>query len=72
MSFDDVEKYVKKDMFPSLLTSKIIVQGLDKALIGTDDDQIIDNVISTTKNRCLFIRIGWPDGKKPPPRSLLQ
>jgi hypothetical protein len=64
-SFSDLQDWLKKGSFPDLLTSDHIVAKLGYALIGTDNDNIIDSIVAPSHNTTLVINITWPDGRRP-------
>lgn len=64
-SFDQVKDLLRRDQFQSSLSSCEIIKGLGNAKIGTDNNSILDDVISAAKNPSLIIRIHWPDGEHP-------
>lgn len=57
--------YLKNDNFPYLVESDLIIEAIGNDLIGTDDDEILDQVISPAKNPTLTISITWPPGGHP-------
>jgi hypothetical protein len=63
--FSEIRNWLKNDNFPKLVTSDHIVTNLGYGNIGTDDDAIIDSVISPSRNPTLVIRITWPDDRRP-------
>ncbi|MBI5101328.1 MAG: hypothetical protein HZB33_05785 [Nitrospirae bacterium] len=64
-NFSEVQHWLKTDNFPSLVTSDNIIANLGYGNIGTDNDDIIDSIISPSKNPVLIIRVTWPDNKRP-------
>lgn len=64
-NFPDVENWLKVDKFPSPVTSDDIIVNLGYGNIGTDDDDIIDSIISPSRNPVLIIRLTWPDDARP-------
>ena len=61
----EVQNWLKYDSFPELENSDSIITNLGYGNIGTDDENIIDELISTAGNPSLVIRITWPEGRKP-------
>jgi hypothetical protein len=68
-TLEHIVEYLKKDTFPQLVESDIIIQCVGHGLIGTDDEKILDEFISPKKNPSLVIRIFWPDGRSSGPGS---
>jgi len=64
-SFSELQKELQSDNFTDLITSDHIIARLGNALIGTDNDEIIDSIISPSGNTTLVINITWPDGRRP-------
>ena len=65
LSFDQLKDYLTRDQFQSKLSPCEIIKGLGNAKIGTDENAILDDVISPAKNPSLVIRIHWPEGTHP-------
>lgn len=61
-TLEQVSEYIKKDQFPQLVESEVIIQGIGHGLIGTDDDKILDEIIAPKKNPSLIIRLFWSYG----------
>lgn len=66
IDFLEVENSLRQDSFPNLVSSDHIIENIGYGTLGTDDDDIIDSLISPSKNPTLIIRITWPDGQGPP------
>lgn len=64
-SFPELQTWLQNGNFPELITSDHIVARLGYALIGTDNNEIIDSIISPSQNPALVINITWPDGRRP-------
>lgn len=64
-TFEEVQNWLKNDKFPELVASDHIVAHLGYSLIGTDNDHIIDSIISPSSNRTLVIKITWPGWPRP-------
>jgi len=65
-SIEEIEEWLNKDDFPSLVDSCHIIRNLGTGIIGTSDAKEINQFISPEKNKSLIIRIYWPDDKKRP------
>lgn len=65
VSFNELKNSLSKDAFQGSLDSCEIIRGLGNATIGTNNDTVIDKLISPQKNPSLKIRIFWPEGKHP-------
>jgi hypothetical protein len=63
---DNVENWLKRDEFPSVVHSTEVIRLLGNARIGTDDQETITNVIRPHSRPYLHIRIFWPHDKEPP------
>ena len=64
-----LEENLKKGDLAHLVESSTIIAALGRALLGTDDNNILDRIISPTKNPSLIITISWPDGRSSGPGS---
>ena len=64
-TFDDVKAFLRAGNFPSLLDSSCVIRHLGEGRIGTDDREIIRNVICPGLRDALRIVIGWDDGDRP-------
>lgn len=64
-SFEEVEDWRRTDSFPCPVKSDFVIRGVGNGTIGTDDDRVIDEIISPKGNRALVISIHWPDGGHP-------
>ncbi len=63
-----LEEYLKRDTFPSLVDSGTIIQVVGHGIIGTDDSDTLDKIVSPARNPSLIITISWsgyPDGRYP-------
>jgi hypothetical protein len=65
VSIDDVKAWLREDEFPSIVASRKILVSLGNGEIGTDNEQILENVISPAGTRVLVIKIDWPSGGGP-------
>lgn len=61
----DMKEWLKRESFPTCVTSDRIITQLGNAEIGTDVQQEINEYISPPKNRTLSITIRKRDGKPP-------
>ena len=68
---ETVQTWLKNDDFPSVITSDEVIIGLGNAKIGTDDDDILDEIVSVANNPSLVIKIGWAEEKRPPTYSIV-
>lgn len=59
---EQVIGYLKKDQFPRLVASEETIAAVGFGAIGTDNDKILDEVISPAKNPALTIKISWANG----------
>jgi len=60
-----VISWLKTGEFPSILNSTELIKGLGEGKIGTDNDQVLDEIIAPKNNSVLEISIGWhndPEG----------
>jgi hypothetical protein len=64
-TFEQMQSWLKTGVFPSLLNSTQIIHGVGKGAMGTDDDRVLDEVITPKRNPALTITIDWPDGESP-------
>lgn len=64
-SISDVVQWLKRDNFPSFTTSSTIIGGVGNGQIGTDNEKVLDEIVSPAGNPALVIRIGWPRGGHP-------
>ncbi len=64
-TFDEVRRWLKHDDFPALVTSDKVITSLTLGAIGTDDNDILDSVITPARNPTLIIRVTWPDDQRP-------
>jgi hypothetical protein len=64
-SIDEVSKWLRRASFPSLITSDFLIQGVGNGQIGTDNDQVLDEIVSPVGNQALIIRIYWPTDSHP-------
>lgn len=62
-TLEQVIDYLKKDRFPRLVASEKTIVAVGFGAIGTDNDKILDEVISPAKNPALTIKISWADGR---------
>jgi hypothetical protein len=65
MSIDDLRDSLRSGKFPNPIKTSEIIERLGNGETGTDDRQVIDEVISPKKNPALILRIDWPPGKGP-------
>lgn len=65
LSFEQVASWLKDSSFPSLENSDDIIKKLGNGIIGTDDENILREIISPAKNPSIILRIYWPDDKHP-------
>jgi len=70
--FTELKDWFKQDHFPNSLNSCRIINDLGNAKIGTEDTQIIRDVICPPENRTLTIDIHWPGGDPPISRVWLR
>lgn len=63
--FNHVKSWLKSDSFPKLERSDVIIANLGYGNIGTDKDEVIDEMISPAKNPSLVITINWPENRRP-------
>jgi hypothetical protein len=70
-SLEQVEEYLKKDKFPRLHDSVTIIRALGSGIIGTDNEEILDTIVSRAKNPTLVVKISWPNGRSDPPSSMV-
>lgn len=68
---ENVTDWLKTGRFPSAQTSEVIIRALADCLVGTSDQDIIDEQIAVVHRPSVVIRIDWPDDQKPPPISQL-
>lgn len=61
-TLEQVIGYLKKDQFPRLVASEETIAAVGFGAIGTDNDKILDEVISPAKNPALTIKISWANG----------
>jgi hypothetical protein len=61
-TLEQVIGYIKKDQFPQLVESDVIIKAIGLDYIGTDDDTILDEIISPKKSPSLIIRLFWAYG----------
>lgn len=61
----EIQQWLKDDDFPELVTSDHLIANLGYGNIGTDNDDIIDSIISPARNPILIIRITWPNHQRP-------
>ena len=64
-SIEEVNHWLRQGNFPSLTDSRTVIQGVGAGKIGTDDGQVIDEIVVPDGNRSLIIRIDWPEGSGP-------
>lgn len=64
-TFEEVKAFLSAGNFPSQQNSSSIIRKLGEARIGTDDLEIIRNVICPSLRDSLRIVIGWDDGDRP-------
>jgi hypothetical protein len=64
-SMRQLEEYLKRDTFPSLVESDSIIQGVGQGKIGTDNKDILDKIVSPAGNPTLAITLSWPPGGHP-------
>lgn len=65
LKFSEIQDCLKTDKFTGLVTSDQIIANLGSGNVGTDNDDIIDSIISPSKHRVLTIRVTWPDDRRP-------
>lgn len=65
-NIDTVSGWLKSGKFPSLMSSLEIIQQLGAAKIGTDDKQILEQIIRPTGKPQFSIRVYWASDKRPP------
>lgn len=59
--------WLRSDDFPSPVNSEAIIAGLGNGKLGTDDETIIERVVTPSESPCLILRIDWPPGGRPKP-----
>jgi hypothetical protein len=64
-SIKEVAKWLRRESFPSLISSEAVIVGVGDGLIGTDDDELLDEIVAPIGNPALVITIGWPDDDHP-------
>ncbi len=70
-TISQLEEYLKKGNLAHLVESDTIIPGIGQAILGTDEDDILDRIISPAKNPSLIITISWPDGRSFGPGSYI-
>lgn len=70
-TLEQVIDYLKKDQFPKLVASEKTLVAVGYGAIGTDNDKILDEVISPAKNPALTIKISWRDGRSSGPGTVI-
>jgi hypothetical protein len=65
-------RWLARGRFPSLQESTHILGQLSLNQIGTDNKEIIAANIAPPLRPSLTIKIGWPDGRRPPNRVYLE
>jgi hypothetical protein len=64
-AIEEVKRWLLRDSFPSILSSKEVLLKLSKGEIGTCDEKFLRDVIRSTARPELRIRITWRDGVPP-------
>lgn len=65
LSFKQIKDWFRKGSFPALENSNEIIKKLGDGIIGTDDENILKEIISPANNPSLIVKIYWPDDKHP-------
>jgi hypothetical protein len=65
MNFQELENCLKEDRFPELFETNTIIQAVGNGYVGTDNKQILDEIVSPAGNPSLIITIWWPSGYYP-------
>ncbi|HEY0319474.1 MAG TPA: hypothetical protein VGC66_00735 [Pyrinomonadaceae bacterium] len=65
MTLPELEQLLKKDVFGETLMTVDVVRRLGRSEIGTNDQAMIDKIISPSARQHLEIRIYWPKGDTP-------
>jgi hypothetical protein len=64
-ALSDVESWLNSGAFPSLTTSENIIHQLGDCKIGTERNDLMDQLIAPAVRDSLIIKIGWPPGRSP-------
>ncbi len=64
-TFEEVKRWLKTNNMPTPFDSNYIINNLGTAKIGTEDENIIKEVICPPQNQTLTIHIHWPGGDPP-------
>lgn len=60
MKIEDILGFLRNNYFPSKISSGEVIKGLFEGVIGTDDAEVIENIISPKNKDFLVIELGWP------------
>lgn len=62
---ESLSQWLAAGQFPDLKNSKQILKALAHDLIGTDNKEVIESVITPPLRAWLVIKIGWKNGDDP-------